>query len=191
MLGLPSRLKLSFPKSASVRPGTNPRGFTMIETIIVILVIGILAAIATPSFLSWVRNKEVDDALAQVVGAFKEAQSEALRKGTGCRVNIDTSSKIISATTMASSADNCLPTGKRNLKDASDAIQITTDFTGIDELIFTHKKTTPEDGIVVLFQPEASQQRCVVVSEGLGLIRTGFYQGNPTTPSINNCNRNP
>ena len=190
---------LFFGRISSVEEQRKTVGFTMPEVIIVILIIGVLAAISAPSFLRWVRNKEVDDALALVVGALREAQSEALRLGQGCKVDIDTSTKVIRAETIQppppappTPSENCLPTGRRDLRNASSGIQMTTSFGGGNDLIFTYKKTTPADGLIVLFQSDAAKQRCVVVSQGLGLLRTGFYQGDPNaTLSITNCQRDP
>ena len=162
-------------------------GFTLIETIITLLVIGILFAIAAPSYLRWANNKRVDDALTQVVGAFKEAQSEALRKGKGCTVTIEP--QRISAQT--ASGANCLPTGKRDFTTSNPNLQLDTSFNSTDPLRFTYKKTTPEGGIVVLSQTDTSRRRCVVVSEGIGIIRTGYYQGDPSSPVEADCHRNP
>ena len=174
-------------------------GFTLIESLIVIFLVGILAAIAAPSFFSWVRNKEVDEVMVQIVGALKEAQSEALRTGNRCMVTI--TAQEVRAMTLPSPGENCLPTGNRGFSNSTPNLQLFTTISNVPaepaspdvdrRLIFTHKKTTPNDGIVVIAQPDASRQRCIVVSAGLGLIRTGFYQGNPTVLNESNCNRNP
>ena len=180
---------------ANTRPLANKyTGFTLIETLIIILIVGILAAIAAPSFLSWLRNREVDDALGLVVGALKESQSEALRLSKGCTVNLDTTRQTIEATVIPPQTppENCLPTGSRNLRATSRNMRMITSFNPGD-LVFTFKKTTPNEGIIVLFQQDATKPRCVVVSEGLGLIRTGYYQGDTSSPppAIADCQREP
>ena len=185
-------------------PIDQQAGFTLIETILTLLLIGVLFAIAAPSYLSWVNKKKVDDALIQVVGALKESQSEALRQGQGCFVMIDSGNRRIWARTIISTSspptlgDNCLPTGNREFTASTPNLQINTNFNDLDEsdplsnrLIFTSKKTTPNAGIIVLSLPDASRQRCAVLSAGIGIIRTGYYQGNPTTPVDTNCRRDP
>lgn len=178
------------------RPQTQKRvgGFTLIETIVVLLLIGILFAIAAPSYFTWVNNKRVEDALTQVLGALKEAQSEALRKGKSCFVEIN--NRTVRATTLPPASENCLPTGRRDLNPNS-TVQITTNFQNTPpppnpdrRLIFTYKKTTPNGGIIVLSSPDASRRRCIVVSTGIGIIRTGYY--NPAAPlDETQCMRNP
>lgn len=51
----------------------SPQGFTLFEGLIIMTLVGVLAAIITPSFLSWFGTKKVDDVAAQLEGALKEA----------------------------------------------------------------------------------------------------------------------
>ncbi len=46
----------------SALKGKSPRGFTLIELMIVIVIIGILAAIAIPGFMQYVRNSKTSEA---------------------------------------------------------------------------------------------------------------------------------
>lgn len=153
-----------------------------------ILVIGILAALVAPSFLSWARNKEVDEALVEVVGALTEARNEALRVNQSCTVEVDSVNRVVHATT--SSAQNCLPTGRRDLKTISTAIEVRVDFNGLTQLTFSPKQTTTQSGLIVLSQSDASKRRCVVVSKGLGLIRAGFYTANSGPLDVSECRPN-
>ncbi len=55
---------------------TNSQGFTLIELIIILFIVGILSAIAAPSFLGLLNRGKVNNAVAQVQGALQEAQRE-------------------------------------------------------------------------------------------------------------------
>jgi prepilin-type N-terminal cleavage/methylation domain-containing protein len=55
-------------------------GFSLLELIVVMVMIGILGAIAAPSWLAFVNQQRVNKANDAVVGALQEAQREAKKK---------------------------------------------------------------------------------------------------------------
>ncbi len=56
-------------------------GFTLIETMIVVTVVGVMVATAIPSMNQWLANNRLNDSARSVNAAFSFARSEAIRSG--------------------------------------------------------------------------------------------------------------
>jgi Tfp pilus assembly protein FimT len=180
----------------------SPSGVTLVETLAIVAVIGILAGIAAPSFLTWLSNKKIEDVTAQTESAIREAQSEAIKKSISCTLTIDKANAKIS-----SDPTTCLPTGERDLSklgvralsnNTTEVAIGTANLGSTDSFEFSQKGTLSVVGgvgmIVLYHSGDATNQRnrnrCIAVASGIGLIRTGIYIGsNPSNPSdTNNCN---
>lgn len=66
-------------RTTCLKPG-NCRGFTLVELMITLAVIGILAVIATPSMTALVNANRVNSAAGELVTAMQIARSEAVRR---------------------------------------------------------------------------------------------------------------
>lgn len=152
----------------------NDQGFTIVEILAVLVTIGILSAIAAPSFLSMFSRNKVNDALAQTRGALQEAQRESMRKSKTCKV------KVPKGDDQTVSSD-CFVTGNRTLK----GINIDHENTETWEIIFDFKGRTNDvanAGTIILSSPDTSDQKCLVISQGIGMIRSGNYKVGATPP---------
>ena len=72
-----------------VKRATNQRGFTLIEIIIVIAILGILGAIAMPSFNVWRQNAQVRSDARLVMGALQQARVEAITRNESVTMDFD------------------------------------------------------------------------------------------------------
>lgn len=71
-------IKLSFAKSKRCsRLSQNTSGFTLLEVMVVIALVGILSAIAAPSWLSFLARQRLNKANDTVFAALQQAQREA------------------------------------------------------------------------------------------------------------------
>ena len=158
----------------------NSQGFTLIETLIIVIIIGILSAIAAPSFLSMFNKNKVNNALVQVRGTLQEAQREAMRKSNRCTVTLDTTLNKVTA--------DCIVTGDRTL---ADGVGIQTNNSG-QPITFGIRGNTTGSKTIVVFANDGStsQKRCIVTSLGIGIMRTGDYSGSTASASditASNC----
>jgi type II secretion system protein H len=65
------------------------RGFTLIELILVLLVIGMVIAMVVPSLRDFAAGRQVSDAAENLLSLTRWAQSQATTLGRPCRLNID------------------------------------------------------------------------------------------------------
>jgi type II secretory pathway pseudopilin PulG len=183
--------------------------FTLIEALITVALIGIFASIAVPSFLGWLNTRRVEDVVAQLEGAIKETQSEAIKRSQICDL-------VIQPVRLTAIPPNCLPGGERDLSRLGVKV-LQSNQTGVviaanigipggspggaslpvgtlGIIRFSHRGTTfiaNGSGVMTIFQrdnPNGARIRCIAIGSGIGIVRSGKYLGNdPSSPVLNQC----
>ena len=154
----------------------NNSGFTLIETLVTAVIIGIIAAIAAPNLLGLFSHNRVKEAIATINGAIKEAQRQAIRQGKQCEVEINKTTNIISG-----DPTDCL-LQQREINNSIDIRATLGD--PVASISFSSKGTTTSAGTIVVSSDTTDTQKCFVISIGLGITRTGDYTGEKTDDPV-------
>ncbi|MEM9121154.1 MAG: prepilin-type N-terminal cleavage/methylation domain-containing protein [Cyanobacteria bacterium P01_F01_bin.56] len=171
-------LSRSSPKDASTA------GYTLVEILIVVIIVGILAAIAAPSWLAYATRQRVKAVESDLVEVLKQAQQRAISQRRDITVTIDETAAVPTIVVDGFSEElgpNDLQPGTIAL-DAPDAPNnvITFDYQG------TLRGQEANLPFVVNIVPSTgtAQQQCAIVATILGNVATSSDVALCTTPVL-------
>lgn len=158
------------------------KGFTLVEMIAAVVIVGIIASLAVPSLLGMLNQTSVKDGLGQVEGAIREAQRLAKRRGQPCTIVFTTNAADSSIVEIAPGFNDCL-LNTRELPDSvffsllnsgNDTLEL-IDSSNEIQLTFSSKGNPTVTGMMVVSHAQATTQKCVQIEGLLGNILTGNY----------------
>ncbi|HOY86377.1 MAG TPA: GspH/FimT family pseudopilin [Methylotenera sp.] len=126
---------------AKNRGKTSHRGFTLIELMTVVAVIGVLAALGLPSYRIWIENTKIRTAAESIQSGLQKARVEAIKRNVRVQFVLGANSAwTVSCVTAAQCAD--LAGGVVETRGASDGssanITVTATPAGSTTIIFSN-----------------------------------------------------
>ncbi|NET29682.1 Tfp pilus assembly protein FimT/FimU [Okeania sp. SIO1I7] len=176
-----------YSKQLSTKRTSSNAGFSLIELVVIVLILGILSAIVAPGWNAFITRQRIRTVNSQVLQALQKAQSQAkLKKEEGnveFNTTVDPPTVIVNSIEQQLNANGEIKAGMVALvvkecetkdadgnctsykDDADDQIQF--NYLGaiddpIQELPFAVSVSTPDDGL----------KRCVIIQTLLGGMRT-------------------
>lgn len=179
----------SLLKFVSLQAQTSRRGFTLLEAVIVLVLVGILCAIMAPAFLAWLNSQRLNSAQSQVETIFRQTQSMAKQQ----RINYQASFRQHQqrAQWAIHPADASLETQNWQTLNESVKLLESPETTlpregNVYKMVFNHRGEVSGrlGGRVTLASVAGGlRKRCVIVSNLLGKTRLGENRpktkGNP------------
>ena len=198
---------MSINKTLKGRTTTHAAGFTMIEALIILLIIGIFSAIVAPSWLMFINNQRLKLSLDRAYWAMELAQSNAKRDKIAWQASFkEVGENVQVAVHQADIAPAQVPA--HQWKNLEPQIQIDTEETTvlqvnesnqqkqngtIRRVMFNYRgcpvsrsyhdctqTSIAAKGTLTLYHPNLTKrQRCIIISTLLGHKRTSKRQSKP------------
>jgi prepilin-type N-terminal cleavage/methylation domain-containing protein len=88
------------------------RGFSLLEMMIVVIIIGVLTAIGMPAYSSWKQQQAVSNAASSLLAHLKQARSLAVAENRSVRITFSPTAYTFDADTTTPPASPCGPCRK-------------------------------------------------------------------------------
>lgn len=170
------------------------QGFTLVELIVVTVMVGVMAALVVPNIIGISNRYRVNQGFEDLRQAFREAQREAMKQSRSCTITVNTSANPVTITANLDSPDPANRPPCIVNRTLPQGVAVATNATGDPpRATFSYRGNATFGGssaftAVVFWRDTVDlQKKCVAISLGIGMIRSGDFTGNPTAPNDTAC----
>ena len=153
---------------------TRPNGFSLVEALVAVALLGFLASLAWPSASALQRRLELDDGLRRLRLGLDRGRMAAERDRQPCSLQLTASGWQPPLT-------GDLPPCRGGVTPLTetDAAELELRSNLPDAVRFSTNGLVLDGGLVVLAHPSHGHALCLVIGLPLGISRTGVYRGDP------------
>lgn len=146
--------------------GQRDDGFTLLEILAVVVMVGIMAAIAAPGMLGFLARAKVDRGFSALQNMVYITQRQAMKKSRDCEITLPTNESENAILT-----SDCLITGSETLAD----VFIKYNYVSRKKIKFNYRGETGTLRTIAVYSKDTDYRRCLVISNGIGMTRSGIY----------------
>ncbi len=161
--------------------GTN-RGFTLLEVLATVLIVGILSAIAVPSWFSFIQTRRLNVAQDQVYRSIREAQSQAKKEKLPWQASFREVNNVVQWAVHPTT----VPLANAKWSNFDSHIQLDLETTGESpdgswqaKFDYHGNVTPPFKRITLSSQEGGKPKRCIIISTLLGALRIAKERPTP------------
>ena len=164
-------------------------GFTLIEILVVTVILGVAGAVAVPNVLGQINKSRISDGVAQIEGAFREAQRQATSRRQSCTIQIGQVGGVV---TIQNSVGNCLLETREldagiNVANNTGNATLAIQFSGKGNIGNTANYNPPNTGnwTLIVSHDNINSPKCLRIEGLFGDVQTGVAQGTVCNTTLN------